>query len=467
MLQFATMTPTPRRFLGVGVASLLAAACVEDHPAWLGWPGSSGASDGGTTSATTADTSSAGATATGGGSATSGGPATGSLGTSGGPATSGVSGSTSSSGSAGTGGTGGTSGAAGTAGSTGSTGGGVGGSNTMFITADLYPPAFAAGTGQAPTGAHTICQQEADLAGLPGTFVALLKTSTSNGTDVLGAAEGWRDANGRPVDDINGALWLGHLDTDAAGNRDDGAMDNPPEQGFWAGGNGILAHTCQDWTSVRSQDPVRTGTLHTIDQIWFQQDNFCDLVRPLLCASIDNTDPITVTPAPQSRLAFLSASTRAPGADLATMDALCQADFEAAFGNGTGRTFSALVAPSVGNTPASRLASLPETPWVRADDVEIAGSTTEFATEVWNAFLNVRPDASHFINENRDVVIGAFGLEGIATDATTCAGWTLADASQTFRSGRFGRWTSKTDRSSEDCDDGGQFYLYCFESTPP
>ncbi len=323
---------------------------------------------------------------------------------------------------------------------------------------------FSAAVGEAPTGADMICQQEADAAGLTGTFLALLRTSNSDGSYRVGAAEGWRDANGRPiantVADLNNSRWFGYLETDAAGNR-------PTEQGFWSGRNGGLTETCQDWTSTSSQNTGSTGTMDRVDRMYYNQTHSCDVVRPLLCASIDNTDPITFTAAAGSRLVFLSASIQPPGTDLAGMDALCQDDFETVFGTTTGRTFAALVAPTVGATPASRLASLPEIPWVRADDVQVAGSTTELATEVWTAFLNVRPDGTHYANSFRDVIIGAHGLQGISTEATSCDGWTRADAGQTYRVGAFGRWTSKTDRDDRVCDSTGDRHVYCFESTTP
>ncbi len=137
------------------------------------------------------------------------------------------------------------------------------------------------------------------------------------------------------------------------------------------------------------------------------------------------------------------------------------------FGSGTGRTFSALVAPAVGSTPASRLAGLPEVPWVRPDDVEIAGSTADFLNEAWNAYISVHADGTHLVDGRGGIVVGAGTLHGAATNDSSCEGWTRSDAGQCFESGAFGEWNSKISNGFGPCDTGWVLRLYCFESTPP
>ncbi len=293
--------------LGIGIWAVLA-GCREPHPLFVepagtdesashGGSGTSGAT--GPTSATTTTSSTVGTTSATGTSAVSTTSASGTTSTSGGAGGT-LSVSSTGSGGSGTGGT--------TGGSTGggSIGGGTtgGGSNTIFITAFTYPLPFTTMPGQDQLeAADAICQQEADTAGLPGTFVALLQTSAGDGTARLGSAQGWRDPNGRPIvntpSDLQNEQWLGYLKVDAFGFAVGGDF-------HWASGSGALTENCQDWTSGNNSDREFTGATKELNKLWTWWNTFCDEQYRLVCASIDNIDPITITPSAQARLVFLS-----------------------------------------------------------------------------------------------------------------------------------------------------------------
>ncbi|MCP5064949.1 MAG: hypothetical protein GY946_00155 [bacterium] len=320
---------------------------------------------------------------------------------------------------------------------------------------------FTETPGQELALADAICQQEADIVGLPGTFVALLTTSLGAAHTRLGAAQGWRDPNGRPIantpEDIASYRWLGYVEVSPSGVRSDWQ--------FWGGGDGTADQTCQGWTSSDSLDSGKDMTFRLFSPE--ESTRTCDTPMPLACASIDYVDPIVVTPPNPHRLAFLSASPVVAGSNVTIMDGLCQLDFQNTFGPDTGRTFAALVAPALGTTPASRLAGLPDVPWIRADGVIIADTTTAFLDSDWHTFLQIRPDGTFFGEYTGETVIGGNGdLRSAATNATSCDGWTRTDSGQTFRPGKVGRWPAKTYYNARSCDSWLNVFLYCVETTP-
>jgi hypothetical protein len=121
--------------------------------------------------------------------------------------------------------------------------------------------AFAPGGGLAAADAR--CQADATSASLPGTYLALLATSTASAAsrfDVTGPA--WVRPDGVPVfaqaSDLTALTMVAPPCVDATGTF--WTFDAP----VWTGGSavstaGSLATTCQDWASSASTDMGSTG----------------------------------------------------------------------------------------------------------------------------------------------------------------------------------------------------------------
>src|SRR5437016_3989404 len=74
--------------------------------------------------------------------------------------------------------------------------------NRMFATRDTFAGALGG-----LAGADATCTAAAAAAGLGGTFVALLSTSTTNAIDRLTAARGWARVDGVPFADMPAAIF--------------------------------------------------------------------------------------------------------------------------------------------------------------------------------------------------------------------------------------------------------------------
>src|SRR5262245_12432676 len=80
-------------------------------------------------------------------------------------------------------------------------------SNVAFVTTRTLNPSTFGGL----AGADAICQATADQAGLPGTYIAWLSTTTTNAVDRLAGSRGWVRTDGVPFADTPADIAAGRI----------------------------------------------------------------------------------------------------------------------------------------------------------------------------------------------------------------------------------------------------------------
>lgn len=226
--------------------------------------------------------------------------------------------------------------------------------NLVFVTAGLYEP------GGGLAAADAICMEEAAAAGHAGAFVAWLSSATVRAPDRLAGSQGWVRADGRPVANTVTALLAGQvlhpITRSADGERAVGAVAT----GTAADGGALDA--CEGWTSVSDADRMRLGNVNGTTRAWTETaaELPCDGTARLYCFGLGEV--ADVRPMETGRLAFITEGTWQPGGGIASADAVCQAEAEAAGKTGT---FRALLASAAG----FGLERFREGRWVRPDGV--------------------------------------------------------------------------------------------------
>ena len=181
-------------------------------------------------------------------------------------------------------------------------------------------------------GADQICATRAAAAGLPGTYRAWLSTTAENALSRLGTANGWVRPDGKLV----------------ARSRDDLAADHlfyPPrvdELGHDVGATVVRTATgrgglmvsgsedCGGYHAATTAGFVAAGTSSGAG--WLNTAGYgtsCADLTSLYCFGIDQTEPL-VTPTATGRLAFATRASWSSGGGLASADALCQQEGQAA-----------------------------------------------------------------------------------------------------------------------------------------
>jgi hypothetical protein len=225
--------------------------------------------------------------------------------------------------------------------------------NRAFVATTMLPGNFG---GLAVADAE--CQMEAQQAGLPGTFIALLGDSTHTVPSRVAGSRGWIDTNGTPIVD-QPTSWL------------DGSMFHPLRRDA----NGTLLdyviawggdlRTCADWTVTDSA--TQGSVLTTSDAFGDFSVASCATSERLMCVEIGNVFPVaplTTT----GRRAFVTQTMWTPTGGIAAADAVCQSDASA---NGITGTFHALLSSSTGDAFARF--SLAGPTWVRLDGIDDRG----------------------------------------------------------------------------------------------
>lgn len=252
--------------------------------------------------------------------------------------------------------------------------------NVMFVTSTRTSPGALGGL----TGADALCNARASDAGLQGTYVAWLSTSTVDAYTRLGTARGWVRPDGAPFVDQVADLtagrilyppWIDEL----------GVVHAPPDfvtsdavvTGTARNGRGGGLNWCGDYTQVATAASA-CGEVAGGTELWTDSGEgslsprcSCDIPTRLYCFGIDKTEPVTV-PIVTGLRAFVS-SAWMPGGGLSDADAKCQAD---AAGAGVGGTFRALLSTTT-SSAASRFAAIGEG-WRRMDGLELAESRAAF-----------------------------------------------------------------------------------------
>ena len=299
--------------------------------------------------------------------------------------------------------------------------------NIIFVTSISYPSNLGG-----LEGADEKCRQRAEAAGLSGTFIALLSTSTGSAKSRLGTARGWVRTDGKPfadrqqdlfstsltaidsartyyppnLDEFGNVLPINTIVT--SGTQFDGTLDT-------RGGS------CDDWTSTAAMMKAigypRDGAHGYLFGGW----SSCPYAGNLTCIEISRTSRVDPPSLPQiRRTAFVSTGYFYPVNGMAGADAVCASDAATA---GLPGTYRALLA----TTQASAMSrfSVGGAPWVRVDGVVLAATPSEFAAGNWLAPLNVTARGAHLANWA--VWVGSPGPSAVGI--STCNDWNPTDPS--------------------------------------
>ena len=307
---------------------------------------------------------------------------------------------------------------------------------TVEIDADLPAPNIVfitSATSSADVGglagADSLCEAEANQAGLPGSYVAWLSTSSVDARDRLTGASGWVRPDGLPVaatiEDLARGRLLYPIDIEAAGNRAPGlnVWTGTGVDGRAAGGD------CGGWEA--SVGTTTTGFVGSGPVDWTANTSSigCGRDALLYCFGIDRAGAIE-PPAIDGRTMFVSTTTHLGSDGVATFDATCASEATAAGLSGTylavvGRPFQA---------PSERLG--PGEPWFRPDGVQIAATVADF--ELTNTIAPIAVTASGAYITGQ-VWTGAMDFG--STNTIHCNEWTDPAAGATLgiaeRSGTF------------------------------
>jgi len=302
-------------------------------------------------------------------------------------------------------------------------------------------------------GADVICNDAATAAGLPGTYVAWLSTSTVDAIDRLGTASGWLRTDYRPfaqsIADLLASDLRYPLNIDENGVRvsEAGIVPTATE----ADGTLSGTETCADWTdSTASRRPIG-GSMDSGGERWTRGFLMnCDMVVRIYCFGVDNVHPYAL-PVVEGRLGWVSTGTLPANAGLAAADALCVAE-----GVGLTGTPRALLA----TTAASAISRFDTTglPWIRPDGVLVwasaAGPTTEATL--------IAPLIQQFDGTAAQLRAWTGAVNPFDGLVLNCSDWTSTDGGDRSRTG-----TSDTTRASwfgggpTTCDRNN--HVYCLE----
>lgn len=249
--------------------------------------------------------------------------------------------------------------------------------NIAFLTStllNLYQLAAAGGL----SVADAECQARASAVGFPGTYVAWFSTSTTSASSRLGAARGWVRPDGAPFADTLADILAGRIyyplsKSEVLGSAPIGAVATGTIE---AGTHGV---SCDDLSNSLGTVTVGSdsGTTAAWTNDYVEQ---CEFSWPVYCFGTSRQVPLVVAPT-TGRVGFVSSTSWQPGGGLASADAACQSDADAA---GLPGTYLALLATASASA-SSRFVDSGE-PWVRVDGIPFCDSAMR---DAWSAPLNV------------------------------------------------------------------------------
>ena len=295
---------------------------------------------------------------------------------------------------------------------------------------DAPPPAniaFVSSTTQLPqtfnsdlSGADAVCMARAQAAGLAGTFVAFLSTSTINARDRLAGSRGWVRVDGKPVLDSNDDIASGKIYYPIVLDENGSYVDQVRVvTGTLGTGNGPGG--CSDYTTTGT---VGVGLASSTSFDWLDHAGNsvqCNSAQRIYCFGLGIDRPLVVQPE-VGRHAFVTVSNYVVDAGgIATADALCNTEAQAA---GISGSFLAVLATST-KSALSRFNYLGTglTTWVRLDGIPVSTTPLAFAAGAIVAPINLTSARTYIASTL--VTTGAGSLStpsNLATD--DCADWT-------------------------------------------
>jgi hypothetical protein len=331
--------------------------------------------------------------------------------------------------------------------------------NYAFVTSLAVTPRDFVFDGS-PNDPDVICNQLAQAASLPGTFVAWYSLDTHNAAAALGAnhPRGWVRPDGKPfadtIDDLTSGRILYPLRLTEVGT-DLGVTETLVATGTLANGEtspvactggsvgaGLADAGAGAWTE-RGTDPSQPlrGTR-------------CDGGDSphLYCFGIDHANPVHLLPR-QTKLAFVSLSgynvdpLKTTTDNLAAADQLCTSDAQSA---GVTRVFRAALATQTASI-AQRIGA---GSWSRADGVELVVSRFE---PTLIAPIDRGPAGEL---QAQVVLTGSMG-SFVDVAGSNCADWTARMSSYWGFSARSSSYSVSVPVTRESCSNSNR--IYCFE----
>ena len=325
--------------------------------------------------------------------------------------------------------------------------------NRVFLTSTMYDGAIVMGGDvNGVVTADRICQTTATTAGLDGTFVAFLSSSTisRNATDPLAGSSGWIQIDGRPlfgtIADIVAWHALSWLDQDITGSR------LGTQQYSWLGGgtNGQAdgSEDCGAYTNT-----VAMSQLNSADELLSPNQTAsgeCILPNHITCIEIGKIFTLQPGP-PLGRRIFVSSIEVNGDIGIAAADAQCQADADSSALAGS---YRALLATST-TSAADHVGGLAG-PWQRTDNFVITTGALD---------VTAGPDIAILLGANgvamvpgNFVWVGSSSLDVASTE--TCNDWSSTMATDEALIGMIGG-NSTTWAYAMNTSCTVPAYLYC------
>jgi len=291
---------------------------------------------------------------------------------------------------------------------------GGGTANRVFVTSATFD-----GNLGGQTGADMKCQTAATMAGLQGTFIAFISTSTSDAISRLAGSRGWLRMDGAPVVDqpaqIASLTMWNPIDLDEHGVV--ATLSGEP----WTGSTMQGMHspgvtTCSDWT-VNTPNTA-TGGAGLVQASWPSSisgvASECRAFGPLYCFEIGHAAQVT-SGGIAGRIVFVSKGLYA-GGGVTTLDAMCASEAAAAGLTGTFISAVATTAQGIATraVPDSRA-------WRRVDGVEVAAANQLFDGTTLRSYVTQTADGSYV---TPSVFTGAFDGVTPSMAGTNCSNWT-------------------------------------------
>ena len=280
------------------------------------------------------------------------------------------------------------------------------------------------------SGADALCAARATAAGLPGTFVAWLSTSTVTASARLGnAARGWVRTDGLPFADT--AAQVGQLMTYYPPSLDEFGHSIPSGDTAFTGvaTNGstlpTTATTCADWTDGTSTTSPLGGYGYPNDGTsgWsINSSEACNVSAHIYCMEIDKSVPVSPAPPPAgSRTVFESSTVFNPASGIAAADTICSSEATTARLSGN---YLALLATTTA-TASSRFVA--GSAWYRPDGVEVFPTLTALTDANLMGAITVTADGASNVSEV--MASGATNLFTAAVASSDCSDWSVSTGS--------------------------------------
>ncbi len=296
--------------------------------------------------------------------------------------------------------------------------------NRVFVTSTLQD-----GNLGGLVGADAICATQAATAGLPGSYVAWLSTSTENAISRLGTARGFVRIDGKPfanstadilANRIFHPLSINESGADVSSGISPGSSTLTVFTGTLGDGTVATGSTCSDFGDTNGS--ARRGEVSGGPVTWTaRQNSNCSTVRRLYCFQVDHSGADLVPAPAAGKVAFVStkAFTPGPGVGVDGADALCATNATSA---GLVGTFKALLATTTASA-ASRVTLAPL--YVRPDGIPIASGSTIAAGGPLDSGIWQRADGTYVPATGDLIYAGAPSPSAVSpTLEASCDDWT-------------------------------------------